>query len=426
MDIQNTKNKYSFICKIFFSEKLTTLFLKSSIKSIAKSVVCFAILLYNLPLTAQQTKFIESEILLGGIVPNYPNYPKTGISKGFSISLGKTNFSNSHWANYYNKPSYGVSFSYIESGNTVELGKEYGSSLFLDLSTNINSKQLWYFRTSIGTTYFSRFYEKGTNERNKIIGSHWNWRFKAFLFRDLIVQKNYSLRLGAGYIHSSNGHTQLPNFGMNAAMLSISCRFYRDNPYLSPDNFKRSDNYTKAKRNHFFQNRIGLGFHEYGGTLKPVGGDKKGVYAISFAYGLVFNDQLKLRSGFTYRYYQHYFEEIQNNDSVKLSPSTWSASNLYWLLGIEYVIGNFAIDIEGGINLHKPFYKYHFKQHERKIAIHKFLKSTFPMRMGLNVYLFKPERKKIFNAFIGASINANFGQADFSQLNVGFSKTIFR
>src|SRR5690554_5855075 len=103
---------------------------------------------------------------------------------------------------------------------------------------------------------------------------------------------------------------------MNAAMLSVSCRFYRDNPYLSPDNFKRSENYAKAERKHFFQNRIGLGLHEYGGTFKPVGGDKRAVYAISFSYGLVFNDQLKLRSGFTYRYYQQYREEIQNNDSV--------------------------------------------------------------------------------------------------------------
>jgi hypothetical protein len=45
--------------------------------------------------------------------------------------------------------------------------------------------------------------------------------------------------------------------------------------------------------------------------------------------------------------------------------------------------------------------------------------------MGLNAYLFKPEREKMFNAFIGVSINANFGQADFSQLNIGLSKKIF-
>ena len=47
---------------------------------------------------------------------------------------------------------------------------------------------------------------------------------------------------------------------MNAAMLSVSCRFYKNNPYLTPDNFNRSESYVKAKRTHFFQNRIGLAF----------------------------------------------------------------------------------------------------------------------------------------------------------------------
>jgi hypothetical protein len=385
-------------------------------------------LLYASPFFAQQkvkSNFYEAEILIGSIVPNFPNFPKTGISRGINLSVGKTNFSSDHWANYYNKPSYGVSISYSESSNIKELGKEYGGSFFLDLSPNLKTEQLWFFRLGMGATYFSRFYKKVVNERNKIIGSHWNWRFKAFLFRQLKAYNSLNLRLGAGYVHSSNGHTQIPNYGMNAAMLSLSARFYTKNPYQKADNFKRSEDYAKVKKEHFIQSRFGLGVHEYGGTTLPIGGDKKAVYAYSLAYGIKFNQQLKLRSGFTYRFYQQYFDEINSNDSIGFKSPRWGASNLYWLLGIEYLIGNFAIDVEGGINLHKPFYKYHFEQHERKIAIHKFLKSTFPMRMGLNAYLFKPEREKMFNAFIGVSINANFGQADFSQLNIGLSKKIF-
>jgi len=421
----NSRHCQSFIhCKQIY-QKLTINNQKKH--CIALIGVLLFSLIFGIPnkVEAQGKKlFGEVEYLIGGIVPNFPNFPKTGISQGVNLSIGKTNHSDSHWANYFNKPSYGVTLSYLKSSNIQELGKEYGGSFFLDLSPNTEGPQKWFFRMGMGTTYFNKFYKSITNERNKVIGSHWNWRFNLFLFHQIKSFEKVELRLGAGYLHSSNGHTQIPNYGMNAAILSLSARFYQKNPYAKPDNFKQSESYSKKETTYFIQSRFGLGMHEYGGTTNPIGGPKKAVYASAFAFGWNFNQQLKLRTGFTYRFYQHYYEQMRNNDSVIYKFPKSKASNIYWLLGVEYLLGNFAIDIEGGINLYKPYFEEHFANHIKQSGIKKFLKSTIPLRMGLNYYLFKPSKQSNFNAFIGASINSNLSQADFSQINIGVSKRI--
>lgn len=390
-------------------------------------IILFSLFIVSNVLFGQDTSnaiFVEPEVSFGSIVPNFPNFPKTGLSRSVGFAIGKTKVGNQHWSNYYNKPSFGLGFSYTENGNTKELGREYGMFLFLELSPQKKTVPKWFFKLAMGSTYFSEHYRVFSNENNEIIGSYWNWRFQAFLYHKLKEFKQLSLRIGGGYVHSSNGHTQLPNYGMNAAMLSLSARFYRkENPYLGNKPIEK-EGYTKQKRKHFIQTRFGIGMHEYGATTEPVGGAKKGVYSVSINYGTTFNQQLKVRTGFVYRFYQHYYDQIKKSENRFSDRPSWNASNLYWLLGIEYLLGNFAIDVEGGINLHKPYYSAFFDEFETKQGLKKFLKSTFPMRLGLNYYYYKPSKNKKYNLFIGASINANFGQADFSQLNLGVYRRI--
>jgi hypothetical protein len=43
------------------------------------------------------------------------------------------------------------------------------------------------------------------------------------------------------------------------------------------------------------------------------------------------------------------------------------------------------------------------------------------MRLGLNYYFINPVKNTRCNIFVGADIDANFGQADFSELSLGYS-----
>jgi hypothetical protein len=367
--------------------------------------------------------FVETELLVGAIVPNFPNYPQTGLSKGIQLSIGKTNTENSHWSNYYNKPTYGMSFNFTQSGNVKELGNEFGGLFFLEISPQRKTAQNFFFRFGIGTSYFSEHYRETSNESNTIIGSYWNWRFQAFMYRNLRLGNRNLYRIGAGYVHSSNGHTQLPNFGMNAAMLSISARFYsKENPFQTKNHFTREDWGEKKKRRSFMQLRSGIGMQEHGSTTEPIGGQKKAVYLSSLAYGWKLNNQLKIRTGLAYRYYQHFYDAIDSTETSLSKNQNWNASNVHFLLGFEFVIDHFSIDMEGGINLYKPYFSTFLKQYGGPGGIHQFMKKTFTTSLGLNYYLFDPALNKAFNVGIGAAINANFGQADFSQLNIALVK----
>ncbi len=47
------------------------------------------------------------------------------------------------------------------------------------------------------------------------------------------------------------------------------------------------------------------------------------------------------------------------------------------------------------------------------------LKSLFPTRLGVKLYLFNTNKIPKNNLYIGANINANYTQADFSELSLG-------
>ncbi len=48
------------------------------------------------------------------------------------------------------------------------------------------------------------------------------------------------------------------------------------------------------------------------------------------------------------------------------------------------------------------------------------LKKLIATRLGLRYYLFGNDSTPIHNIFAGASINANLGQADFTEVSVGY------
>jgi hypothetical protein len=224
--------------------------------------------------------------------------------------------------------------------------------------------------------------------------------------------QNKDIRVGIGYRHSSNGHTQLPNYGLNSAVISVS---------VIPKELKTSM-LSKQKavksRTPFVIARTGLGFHELGSSTSPVGGEKKLVFSQSIGFGFTFKEHFRWYAGFGTRHYQHYADSIAN--SPELQELNVHPNNHFFMMGIEYLIYHVGISIEGGINLSKPFY-YHFaEEYENTESIKYTLKKIFPSRMGLKLYLINTAKKPKHNLYISAHINANFGQADFSEASLGY------
>ena len=251
-----------------------------------------------------------------------------------------------------------------------------------------------------------------TNKTNKAIGSNFTWAFQLFLYYKLNINDRLNLKFGGGYLHNSNGHTQLPNYGLNSAMISISSQYF-----FKPMQFKRLYE-PDLTRHYFIDVRSGIGMQEYGASKGPAGGPKKAVYTYAVSGGIIFKQNISIHAGLAYRYYQHFHDNIIKNKIPEyIDNPNLNASNVYFFLGSEFLIGHASIDIEGGINLYKPF-----KDGNIEIiqGTKYWLKKLFPSRMGLKLYAINTSKMPKNNIYVAANINANFGQADFSELSFGF------
>ena len=108
----------------------------------------------------------------------------------------------------------------------------------------------------------------------------------------------------------------------------------------------------------------------------------------------------------------------------------------------ELVLNHIGIEIQGGINIFKPAYKVDWRINKGWGEVPKVIpesggnfrlgdinedyykiKRTISARLGLKYYFINTTKTPTDNVFIGAFINSNLGQADFSELAIGYVKT---
>ena len=353
----------------------------------------------------QESHYFIPELSVGSIVPNYLNAPDFGLKVGGTITYYKSSKSESSTNLYYNYPLLGIQAGFYRLGNSSVYGNEINLMPVLGLRMKKGM-----FQWGIGASYHTKTHRQ--NELNKSIGSHLNWAFQWMYYRSFSIFDHKNLRIGVGYRHSSNGHTQLPNYGLNSAVISLAFT-----PKELETAVVKGSKPTKS-RSPFILARSGVGIHELGSTTYPVGGEKKLVFSQSVGFGFTFKEHFRWYAGFGTRHYQHYADSIDN--SVELQEMNVHPNNHFFMMGVEYLIHHVGVSIEGGINLSKPFY-YHFaKEYETTESIKYTLKKIFPSRMGLKLYMINTAKKPKHNLYISAHINANFGQADFSEASLGY------
>jgi len=388
-----------------------------------KHFILFIVFISYVNTAKGQTKedpsfFIEPELMFGKIIGNYPGYPSSNGRKTFVVSVGRqqSTLTNS-WAKYFNFPSTGVSFSISDLGNPSVLGYEYSILPFVVLNTSKSHEKAWYLKLGLGSSYYPTNYT--TNPANEAIGSNVTWAFQAFMYKNIRSTEHLNLKLGAGFLHGSNAHAQLPNFGLNAAMLSLSAQWLRK-PF-DPDFAVNNTPEIDRDKQYFIQLRQGLGYHEYGGTRVPIGGETRPVHTFSLSVGVLYRNHIKVRTGFAYRYYEQYYNDImRNQDEDFISQPRLNASNLYWHLGSELLLGHVGLNFEGGINIYKPYFDVYFDKYGNGTGLKSFLKKTFNSRLGLNLYAKNTNNNPKHNVFLGVNISTNFGQADFGEGSFGY------
>ena len=88
------------------------------------------------------------------------------------------------------------------------------------------------------------------------------------------------------------------------------------------------------------------------------------------------------------------------------------------------LFGYISTDIETGINLHKPFFKSFYEPYASPYTKIYKLKSLIPTRLGIKFYMFDTNKLPKNNLYLSANINANYIQADFSEISVGYIRRL--
>lgn len=307
-------------------------------------------------------------------------------------------------------------FIYTNFGNNAVFGHQFGVDPYVSFPVFNKSRGNYTLKLGMGLAYFTTMYDSISNPSNIIIGAPFTWDIKVSLNRKIFSSNNFRLFVGLGLSHQSNGHTQEPNKGINSVLFNLTGSFNSNNSIHTTPNRIKGKNHSPKKM--FLNLRQGFGFHEQFVDEKPESGIKKPVFASSVSIGYTLNKHLKLRSGFTYKHYQHYYDyAIQNPTSVFGDESQTAASNIVFYVGNELLMSHFSIDMELGFNLYKPFYWEYKTSKEIGAVLMKYIAT----RLGINAYLFDTNKLPPHNVFIGATINANLGRADFTEFSLGYT-----
>lgn len=408
-----------------------------------KKLVLLTFILNSITVFSQQdidwkrkAQIFTAEILLGETFASNAEFPERGLHKQLLFTVGRNHKNNpQEWAQRFKGVKTGMGLGVSDFGNRDSLGLAFTAIPYVEFYA-FGSKK-FSVNTGMGVSYFTKNYDPVTNPNNQAVTTDFTWAFRLFTHYKFYQSNRIDWKFGAGYSHHSNGHTKLLNQGYNSLLFSILAEFHPPATNLNnpPSNKFKSSKYS------FIDIRYGQGFH----VLALAFNKNKPVYSGAFTYGNVYNNIFKLGIGAHYRFYQNYYDYIQDNESLVQNGEefenfrdnpVYNASNLGVHINAEFLLNHFGIDITLGYNIFKPAYQIDWRINEgwdntpRDIPDtwmlgefnSKFkLKRAISSRIGLKYYLFGNHTFKKHNYYLGAHINSNLGQADFTEISVGYT-----
>jgi len=407
----------------------------------------FLFLLVNLFLQAQENnqtnhnnRIITPEILLGKTLPSNTDFPQTKMYKQYLVSISKDyTYTPREWAQRLKGLQTGLSLGLTDFGQLDSLGMAI--SLIPEIEFNAFKSKRFKILTGLGASYFTKKYDPVTNPNNRAVSTDITWAFRFLIKYKLYSTKNIDWKLGVGLSHHSNGHTKLDNRGYNILVGSLSGAVH--NPLKKSSNLENKPpipQYQKSKYN-YLELRAGHGWN----VLAEAFNTTKAVYTLSGEYGYVFSNFFKVGLGAHYRFYEHYYDYINNNESLVQDTREFeylkqhpfkNATNLSVYINTEILLDHFGLDFSAGVNLFKEAYKIDWRINEgwvntpREIPLgwvlgefnSKYkLKKTINTRLGIKYYLISTHKKPTHNLYTGVHLNTNLGQADFTEITVGYT-----
>ncbi len=379
----------------------------------------------------------SAEINLGKTMEANTNFPETKMQKSAFISIGwrQQNYDR-EWAKRLRSPRTGLTLGYTDFGNSASIGYALSLLPYLELFPFSKDAQRWRLKTSLGISYLSKQFDSVANPFNRAVSTNYKWAFRTLLYYDLSKRRSTTWRIGLGYTHNSNGHTRLPNQGLNSLVATVEAEFMSDKSLRALKPYIKDSAAVKTKER-YLNVRTSIGQN----VLSEVYNDKKEVYSFAFSTGKIINSTFKLGIGIFYRLYEHYYDYIDQGETLVEefyphfadNPFVY-ASNFGVMAEGELLLGHVGAEFGIGFNIYKPAYKIDWQLNEGdtfssggelvttlgELDSYYEIKRSIPTRLGLKWYFISTRKSPIHNIYLGAHINANLGQADFTGLSLGY------
>jgi len=390
--------------------------------------------------TLKFSNFIAPEIMIGQLSEPNTDFPEVGLQKTFILNFGAYQKSNKQeWAYRLNYPQTGISFGFSEYGNPKSVGRSY--SIIPNAAFSVFNSNRFRMLFGLGLSYHNVQYDIRTNPLNKGITTDFAWAFRGSLLYDLWKFESSTLKLGINYLHHSNGHVKLPNQGFNSFLLGVSYEMGYSNRDDFPKQVIIKESSERSTYN-YYSFRIGLGQN----VLSQIFNDKKEIYTAALTYGKVINKTYKFGIGAYYRFYEHYYDYIKNEEELivdrypQFLENPFGYATNFGVFGAgELLLNHIGVEFQLGLNIYKPFYQVDWILNQGYVYIaydenenpfiavaygeldwYYEVKRTVSSRLGLKYYFIGTDKNPRHNFYIGAHINANLGQADFNELSFGY------
>ena len=382
-----------------------------------KLVPNYSVLLFILlqpVLNEVQAQHIEASASRGPVLPIYPDFPESSGAWRWEAAYFPRSKDTTIWNRAYRFPSTGLKLSYLELGSQ-SLGEGIGLQYLFLLRKKIFKKLDFRWGLGLGGVYFTHPYDYLTNQENIATGSRLAFLVELNAGLLLDINEHLSCFTAFNMVHSSNGHTFLPNVGINVPATQIGLQYH----FRRKDPVKTEIAANEWKKRWHFNGRLSLGVNEFGGATSPTNGPKHEIYLTSIYLSRRYSPRGLWQAGLDAYYNSGYRSYLISQEPAELDDSFGNASVLIFFIGHEYIYGHYGLVVQAGYYLHNPFWKYFVKKDDS--AETGSLKAILPGKFGVQYYLHSPYNMPKRNLYIGAYIKSNVSQADFLETGIGFS-----
>lgn len=188
------------------------------------------------PLDSGLSYFLAAKYQRGYIVKNSPRVASLVNNDVQMVQVDFSLLKNTQkaWDYCHCYTKTGASLSYVDFGNTTNLGHAINLIAFTEPYLSFTSRWQFSIRGGAGFSYLDRVYNKETNPLNIFYSQHLSFLLMLNANAYYVVTPHFRISLTAQYNHISNGGTKAPNWGINFPMLGLGLEIKTDQRALQP------------------------------------------------------------------------------------------------------------------------------------------------------------------------------------------------